>query len=117
MSLEVAGAMARHGLLRWHLTGVYRGLGWAGRLGGRLVKRFHPDVPIERVRVRSREEVLATLVARTSGSADVARAAPHLAQTADSDAGPATLPHARPWCCTDSRQPRWKRSRSPSRRG
>jgi glycosyltransferase involved in cell wall biosynthesis len=74
VSLDVSCAMARHGLLRWHLTGVYKGLGWFGRLAGRWVNRFHPEVPAERIRVRSRDEIAATLIARASGSADMARA-------------------------------------------
>ena len=58
-SLEVAAALARHGLLLRHLTGLYTGLGWTGRVLGPRLGRFHPDVPVARVRLRGGEELAA----------------------------------------------------------
>jgi len=74
-SLQVAAALARRGLLHRHLTGLYTGIGWAGRLLGRRLRRWHPDVPTERIRLRSGEELIAALAARLARHPETAKRA------------------------------------------
>lgn len=68
-SLQVAAGLARHGLLKLHLTGAYQGSGWLGRLMGGGISRRHRLLPRELVQTRSREELAATLFSKCTSNA------------------------------------------------